>query len=98
MPRKTASITKDPNYYNNYYKNNKERYNVLKKKSYAITQCGLNRKVADKFENDAMIAGRFQKMYLQMKNDCPDVLEFMLHYLANGMIFDEDNEEELKEN
>jgi hypothetical protein len=81
MGRK-GSMTKDPNYYNNYYKNHKEKYNTSKKKSYAITQCGLSRDIADQFEESAMLVGRFQKLYLKLKDECPEALDFMIQYLA----------------
>ena len=90
MPRKT-SVTKDPNYYANYYQNNKEKYNISKKKSYAISQCNLSREIADQFEESAMLVGRFQKIYLKLKEECPEALYFMIQHLAEKK--DESNEE-----
>lgn len=89
MPRKT-SITKDPNYYANYYQNHKEKYNISKKKSYAISQCNLSREIADQFEESAMLVGRFQKIYLKLKEECPEALHFMIQHLA-------EKKDELKE-
>lgn len=85
---------KDPNYFKTYYENNKDRAKKAKSKSYAIHRCGLSANVANHLGKNAHLAGRFQKIYLQVKKDCPDVLDFMLEYLANGMIFEEPEEPE----
>lgn len=83
---------KDPNYFKVYYENNKDKAKIAKSKSYAIHRCGLSPCVAKHLGNKANLAGRFQKIYLQIQNDCPEVLDFMLDYLANGMIFEEPEE------
>jgi hypothetical protein len=80
---------KDPNYFKAYYENNKDKARKAKSKSYAIHRCGLSPNVAKHLGEKANLGGRFQKLYLQLQNDCPDVLEFMLQYLADGMLFDE---------
>ena len=85
---------KDPNLFKIYYENNKDKAKKAKSKSYAIHRCGLNVNVANHLGNKATLAGRFQKIYLQIQNDCPDVLNFMLNYLANGMIFEAPDEPE----
>ena len=85
---------KDPNYFKVYYENNKDKARKAKSKSYAIHRCGLSQSVANHLGGNANLGGRFQKIYLQLQNECPDVLEFMLQYLANGMIYEEPTEDD----
>ena len=93
MPSQTQTV-KDPNYFKKYYQNNKDKAKLTKSKSYAIQRCGLAPDIAVKFGSNANLAGRFQKIYLQIKNDCPDVLDFMLEYLGNNMIVEYNENEE----
>ncbi len=86
-------ISKEPDYHNNYYQNNKDKYKSAKKKSYAITKCGLNCDIAEAFKDNAIIVGRFQKIYLKLKGECPEALEFMIQYLAET---NDENDEEKK--
>jgi hypothetical protein len=84
---------KDPEYFKKYYEAHKDNAKRAKSKSYAINRCGLDADVAKHIGLNANIAGRFQKIYLQLKGTSPDTLDFMLQYLANEMIFKETEED-----
>lgn len=81
-----SQSVKDPNYFNKYYQENKQKYYLAKKKFYAINKCGLDVTLAQKLGEDVMIAGRFQKLYNKMKEECPQTLEIMLDYLSKNEI------------
>lgn len=76
------SQLKDPNYFSKYYQDNKQKYYLAKKKFYAINKCGLDSQIAQKLGDNVMIAGRFQKIYMKMKEECPETLQTMLDYLS----------------
>ena len=84
---------RDPEYFKKYYESHKDNAKRAKSKSYAIHRCGLNPEVAKYIGQNANIAGRFQKIYLQLRDTSPDTLDFMLQYLANEMIFKEAQED-----
>lgn len=86
-------ISKEPDYHNNYYQNNKDKYKSAKNKSYAITKCGLNCDIAEAFKDNAIIVGRFQKIYLKLKDACPEALEYMIEYLAETYDEEKKNDE-----
>lgn len=73
----------DPDYFSKYYQDNKSKYYLAKKKYYAINKCGLDSQLAQKLGEDVMICGRFQKLYIKMKEECPQSLQTMLDILSN---------------